>query len=247
MASLELEQLTWPEAERAFQAIPILLLPIGAILKEHGPHLPLNTDYLVARELARRVAHATDVLVCPPVTFGYYPAFVHFPGSVNLAADTFRAMVEQIILSLAKNGAQKFLILNTGVSTTAPLTLASNHLAAQNIRVALANILNLGTRADSVVENKIGSHANEHETSVMLATDASVVRMELARAELQAWMTEQNAAVREVGPLLRTHDGVGVYCPSGVIGDPTRATTEKGETILRAMVEDVVAFCKRWK
>ena len=84
------------------------------------------------RDLARRVAAGVEVLVCPPVTFGYYPAFVHFPGSVNLAADTFREVVEQIISSLAKNGAQRFVILNTGVSTTYPLALAANTAGGLN-------------------------------------------------------------------------------------------------------------------
>jgi creatinine amidohydrolase len=247
MASVYLEHLTWVEAEKAFQEIPIVLLPIGASLKEHGPHLPLNTDYLLARALAQRVAEQTDVIVCPPVTFGYYPAFVHFPGSTHLAADTFRDMIEQIVSSLANNGAQRFVILNTGVSTTAPLTLAANNLVARQIRVALANFLDIGRAADDVIENKAGSHANEHETSILLAIDAAVVRMENARPEIQAWMLKRGDPVRETGPLLRTDEGVGVYCPSGVIGDPTRATAEKGEAILRAIVSDVVAFCERWR
>lgn len=247
MASVYLEELTWVEAERAFQDISIVLLPIGAILKEHGPHLPLNTDYLLARELARRVAAQTEVIVCPPLSFGYYPAFVHFPGSTHLAAETFREMVEQIVSSLAANGAQRFVILNTGVSTTAPLTVAANNLIARGIRIALANILELGHSADDLLENKIGSHANEHETSMLLAIDASVVRMDKAVAEIQPWMLSRGAPVREPGPLFREPEGVVGYAPSGVIGDPTRATREKGEGILRAMAEDVAAFCREWK
>ena len=247
MPSLYLEHLTWNEAEAAFQNIPIVLVPIGAILKEHGPHLPLNTDYLLARDLARRVAEQVDVLVCPPIPFGYYPAFVNFPGSVHLAADTFRETVEQIILSLAKNGAQKFLILNTGVSTTAPLTLAANNLISQNIAVALAHILELGRAAEEVLENKIGSHADEHETSMLLAIDESVVHMERAVAEIQPWMLERAKPVRKPGPLTRAPNAPGDYSASGIIGDPTRATREKGEAILRAMADDVVSFCKTWK
>lgn len=247
MPSVYLEHLTWNQAEEAFREIPIILLPIGAILKEHGPHLPLNTDYLLARELASRVAEQTEVIVCPPVTFGYYPAFVHFPGSTHLGADTFRQMVEEIVDSLARNGAQRFVILNTGVSTTGPLTIAANNLVARKIPVALANILDLGHAADGVIENHIGSHANEHETSMMLAIDPAVVRMELATPEIQPWMQERTGPVRRAGPLLRTRDGVGVYCPSGVIGDPTRATREKGQAILRAMADDVTAFCRTWQ
>lgn len=246
MSSLYLEQLTWLEAEKAFREIPIALVPIGAILKEHGPHLPLNTDYLLARALAQRISEQVDVIVCPPIPFGYYPAFVEFPGSVHLAADTFRETVEQIISSLAKNGAQKFLILNTGVSTTAPLTVAANNLISKHIPVALANILDLGHAADDVIENKIGSHANEHETSMLLALAEAVVHMERAVAEIQPWMLNKRAPVRRPAPLTRTPGGLGDYCPSGIIGDPTRATREKGEAILHAMAQDVVEFCKAW-
>lgn len=245
MRSLYLEHLTWVQAETAFRELPTVLLPIGAILKEHGPHLPLNTDYLLARALAQRVAEQTDVLVCPPIPFGYYPAFVQFPGSVNLSADTFRETVEQIVLSLSKNGAQRFVILNTGVSTTAPLAIAANNLIAQGIPIALAHILELGHAADDVIENKVGSHANEHETSMLLAIDASVVRMEHAAPEIQPWMVRKSA-VREPGPLKRAPEGAVGYAPSGVMGDPTRATKEKGEAILHAMVADVVGFCKEW-
>ncbi len=244
MPSVYLEDLTWLEAEEAFRKIPTVLLPIGAILKEHGPHLPLNTDYLLAKDLARRGAQQVEVIVCPPLSFGYYPAFVHFPGSTHLAADTFREMVEQIVESLARHGAQHFLILNTGVSTTGPLTVAANNLAAHNVVVALANILDLGRAADSIIENPIGSHANEHETSMVLAIDASVVRMDKLTPEIQPWMTERSDPVRLAGPLLRQPDGVGRYCPSGVIGDPTRATAEKGEAILSAMAADVARFCR---
>ena len=248
MTSVCLEDLTWPEAEAAFQSIPTVILPIGAILKEHGPHLPLKTDDLLARELARRVAALAEVIVCPPVTFGYYPAFVEFPGSTHLGADTFRETVEQIIESLARNGAQQFIVLNTGVSTTGPLMVASNNLAARGARVALAHILDLGRSADTVLESRVGSHANEHETSMILAIDASVVRTERIAADVQPWMAHMHDPVRPAGPLLREPNaGIGNYCPSGVIGDATRATAVKGDAILTAMAAEVAAFCHEWQ
>jgi creatinine amidohydrolase len=245
MTSVYLADLTWPEAEAAFQRIPTVLLPIGAILKEHGPHLPLKTDYLLALELARRVAERAEVIVLPPLTFGYYPAFIHFPGSTCLAADTFRETVEQVVESLARHGAQRFLILNTGVSTTGPLQVASNNLAQRGIRVALANIMDLGRAADEVIENPIGSHANEHETSLILAIDPSVVHMDRAAPDIQPWMSVGPRPVRDMGPLVRDPHGIGAYCPSGVIGDPTRATAVKGEAILAAMVADVVGYLRQ--
>ena len=88
-----LEDLTWPEVKARIDARDVVVVPIGAIAKEHGHHLPLKTDYLVARELARRVAEALPVLVAPVVSFGYYPAFVRYPGSQHLRADTFQALL----------------------------------------------------------------------------------------------------------------------------------------------------------
>lgn len=244
MASVILEQLTWPEAEEAFRRILWLLLPIGAALKEHGPHLPLNTDSLLAADLARRVAEQVDVIVLPTLTFGYYPAFVHFPGSTSLRADTFCETVEQVVASLSRNGARRFLILNTGVSTTAPLTITANNLVERGIPVALANILDLGHSADHVLESRVGSHANEHETSMVMAIDPTLVRVDRLAAEVQPWMTA-GGVVREAGPLLREAGSPGRLAPSGVIGDPTRATAAKGEALLAAMASDVAQFLRK--
>ncbi len=76
MRGVFLEDLAWPDAAARFAAGAVVVMPIGAIAKEHGPHLPLKTDFLIARELARRVALELPVVVAPVVSFGYYPAFV---------------------------------------------------------------------------------------------------------------------------------------------------------------------------
>src|SRR4030042_998908 len=120
MSSVYLQDLSWVKAEEMFRRIPTLLVPIGAILKEHGPHLPLKTDF-----------------------------------------------------TLAAKGARRFCLLNTGVSTTGPLLVAANNLAARGLSIILANIVDLGRAADHVLENPVGTHANEHETSLGLAIDPS--------------------------------------------------------------------------
>ena len=95
------------------------------------------------------------------------------------------------------------------------------------------------------LDSQVGSHANEHETSMMLAIDPAVVRTDRMAAEIQPWMSHMRDPVRPAGPLLRkAGDGIGNLCPSGVIGDPTRATAAKGEAILTAMAADVVNFCR---
>ena len=81
MRGVYLGDLTWPEAKAWIDAGRVIVVPIGAAAKEHGYHLPLKTDYMLAEALARGVAEALPVVVAPVIGFGYYPAFRHYPGS----------------------------------------------------------------------------------------------------------------------------------------------------------------------
>ncbi len=92
-----LAHLTWPEAKSRFDAEAIVVIPIGAQSKEHGHHLPLNTDFLLATELTARVVAELPVVAAPVVSFGCYPAFRHYPGSQHLKAETFIALLRDLI------------------------------------------------------------------------------------------------------------------------------------------------------
>src|SRR5499427_2978172 len=92
-----LEDLTWPEAKARFNANAVVIIPIGAAAKAHGPHLPLKTDALTARALAQRLIEELPVVAAPVVGFGYYPAFTTFAGSQHLSAATFKALVGELL------------------------------------------------------------------------------------------------------------------------------------------------------
>jgi len=87
------EELTSPKAAARIAAGALIVVPVGAAAKEPGPHLPLRTDYLVAREPGRRLADALPVLVTPDVSFGYSSAFVRHPGGRHLRAEMFMALL----------------------------------------------------------------------------------------------------------------------------------------------------------
>ncbi|MBL8703820.1 MAG: creatininase family protein, partial [Rhodospirillales bacterium] len=76
-----LADMTWKEAEARFRSGAVVVVPIGAAAKEHGPHLPLDTDYRTAAELGRRIAERLPVVVAPVIGFGFYPAFTAYAGS----------------------------------------------------------------------------------------------------------------------------------------------------------------------
>jgi len=232
---LYVEHLSWPEAAEAMLRMPVALLPLGARLKEHGRHLPLNNDWLLAEHLARRVAEHAAVLVLPTLAHGHYPAFVGYPGSVSLSVETFVSVVTELCASLARNGARRFYVLNTGISTLSGLALAAERLAADEVILRYMDLRQAWSAVhDQLVTQPAGSHADEIETSMMLHLVPEVVRMERAEADVHP--------PRAPGPFTRDPNaGRGVYSPTGAYGDPTLATAEKGKRLVDAIVTHVVA------
>ena len=147
-AGVWLQDLTWPEAKARFDEGAVVLVPVGAASKEHGHHLPLETDALLARHLAARVMATLPVVVAPVVGFGYYPAFVRYPGSQHLRSETFIALMTDILRKFVDDGVERLAVLNTGVSTEAPLRIVVRDLyAATGVRVGVADLRLLGKRS----------------------------------------------------------------------------------------------------
>jgi creatinine amidohydrolase len=218
MTGAWLEDLTWPEAKAQFDAGAVVVVPIGAASKAHGPHLPLKTDALTARALGQKLVERLPVIAAAVVGFGYYPAFTAFAGSQHLSADTFKALLRELIANFTAHGVRRIALINTGVSTEQPIDEVASGLDG----VLVLHMRALGKAADALIEVREGGHADERETSVMLALDPRSVRMDKLALD---------------GPFEST----------GATGDPTRASAFKGERILAARVDDIVAaLLKRW-
>lgn len=241
-----LEELTWAEAKARFASGAVVVMPVGAAAKEHGLHLPLGTDYLTARELGRRVAEHLPVVVAPVMGFGYYPAFTTYAGSQHLKAETFVALVTELTENLIDHGVTRIVVLNTGVSTEAPLRLAAaDVLARRGIRIAVADMRHLGRGADALMRQQGGGHADERETSVMLAIRPEAVRMDLAeRAEVDPPSPGPAGFSRPVRLSPDPAPGM-LHSPTGATGDPTLATRAKGERVLEEMTRELVEGIRR--
>jgi creatinine amidohydrolase len=226
-----LEDLTWQDAERVLKPESVVVIPLGAAAKEHGPHLPLKNDWLIADYLTKRVLAAADVVVMPTVAYGYYPAFVEYPGSTSLRLETARDLIVDICRSVARHGPRRFYVLNTGISTVASLEPAAEVLRKDGIVLAWLDTRKAaGDVRKAISKQEGGSHADEIETSMMLYMAPQVVQMAKA-------VHEFNTAD---GPLTRNPKGPGCYSASGVYGDATLATREKGEKVTEAIVAAVL-------
>lgn len=237
-----MEDLSWLEAAARLKDGSVVVVPIGAVAKEHGHHLPLKTDYLVARELASRVADVLPVLVAPVIGFGFYPAFAAYPCSQHLRAQTFIALLIDVLGKLIADGARRVVIINTGVSTEAPLQLAVREiLETTGVRVSVADIRQLGAAVRRGSEQKLGGHGDEWETSCILAIDPDSVRMELAVVDYGHMVDQPKTAFHFPVRFSGDPDAGPDYSITGVRGDPTLATREKGEALIAEMARELIA------
>jgi creatinine amidohydrolase len=234
-----IEDFTWLEVAAAFKAGVPVIVPIGAASKEHGHHLPMKTDWLLARALAEGIAARLPVLIAPIVPFGYYPVFQSYPGSQHLSADTFQRLLAELLERLIDQGARRLAVVNTGVSTEGPIGLATRGILERHgIRVGVADIRRLGRAADHLLEQKAGGHADERETSIMLAIAPQLVRMERAKRD---YGREPAPGVFVTPTTMQSTDaGAADYSETGAFGDPTLASAEKGRAFLDAMIRDLV-------
>jgi creatinine amidohydrolase len=232
---LLLAECNWQEVQMALEAGATAILPIGAAAKQHGLHLPMSADFLQAEWLAKRLVQAAPVVVWPTISYGHYPAFVDYPGSCSLSRATFQSLATQIIDDLLRAGSRTVIVLNTGISTIRPLEMAIEN-SSRPARVRLANIYegaNYRAAEERLREQPRGSHADELETSIMLAIAREKVRMDKAQPCVQEMVA---------GPMNRTNPHGPNYSPSGVYGDPRLASKEKGEALLKAMIDDLLTL-----
>jgi creatinine amidohydrolase len=235
--SVRIAELPWTEARSILDSSTVVVIPIGAEAKEHGPHLPLNNDFLLAEYFSRRVFDATPVVMYPTVNYHFYPSFVDYPGSTTLRLETARDMVVDIIRTIARHGPRRFYILNTGVSTLRALGPTKDSLTADGLIVRYTDILAVGKEAeDRVRQQQGGTHADEMETSLALYMYPDKVRMELARDDFHPGVSgrgltpDSATAVREGK----------TWSVTGIFGNATLATREKGRVVAEAMVQGML-------
>jgi creatinine amidohydrolase len=228
-----LGNIAWPEAEAVLRPETVVVLPIGAASKEHGPHLPLGNDLIMADYLTRRVADVSAVIVAPTLTYHFYPAFIEYPGSTSLSAETARSLTVDVVRGLARFGPKRFYALNTGISTLRPLEAAARVLATEGILLAYTNLnTRLEPAAARIRQQEGGTHADEIETSMMLYIDSAKVDMRRAVKDY----TPSTGVPR----LTRRRGAEGTYSPTGIWGDPTLATRAKGQLLVETLVAGVL-------
>jgi creatinine amidohydrolase len=141
--------LTWDRIGQQVRNGAAAILPIGAGAKEHGFHMPMATDQVFADYFARALAKKIDALIWPTLTYGAYPAFVSYAGSVSLSNEAFQAVVTEIADALVDFGARRVLILNTGLSTIAPVGSHADEIETSLMMVVAPELVDMAQTTPS--------------------------------------------------------------------------------------------------
>jgi len=120
---VKLETLSWIEAEQWFADNPIVVIPLGAAAKEHGPHLPLNNDAIIATWLSEQIMQRMAVVIAPLINSSFYPAFVEYPGTISLRCETARDVIVDSCTSLAISG------LSSSIRSLCAIDIKTGHPA----------------------------------------------------------------------------------------------------------------------
>lgn len=229
----ELLKMTRDDAERAVSENPVAILPLGAT-EQHGHHLPLGVDVYLAEALAKKVAKETNAMLLPALPFGYSWVWRDIPGTISLEQHRVEAVIKDVAKSVHRYGVERLILINGHDANNASMKYATRELMDEvDIEVIYLFYPGLENIRQVVCESETWHgmiHACEFETSLMLAVKPELVKMDEAVSEYPAKPPLYGKSTISLGELSK----------SGVFGDATKATKEKGERMLNHFVKEMV-------
>lgn len=240
--TVRLAEMLWAEAKAAAGAGRAVIIPFGSI-EQHGPHLPLATDLILGESLLTlalaQVAPATQLWVLPSLAYGRSNEHLAFAGTISLDASTLATVIHELAQSVARAGFRRLVLFDSHGGNAPVLDyLARDVRQATGLMVFPLHMFRIGLDYPPIDadEARWGTHAGEWETSMMLALTPELVRLDRLPDSGLARHREPVEHVRMLGPVgfAWTTDDI---TTTGAIGDPRRATLERGEDIIRLTVE----------
>ncbi len=242
------ETLKWPEIAERLQIVDTAILPCGSI-EQHGPHLPLDVDYFDAVYLARMVAERCadpKPFVLPPLPYGVSYHHSEFKGTICVSNNALSALVYDIGMSLAHNGIKKIVILN-GHGDNAPTLKYAAQMINRDAKIFVC--VETGETSDVDIYDLIHTHndihAGEIETSTTLALRPGLVDMDKAVDDTLDLDNEFLDFTSDRGVSWYVHTKR--LSKSGIMGNASLATREKGEKIWEIMIRRMTEFVETIK
>lgn len=231
-------EMTWPEFRAAVRERRVAVMPVG-VIEQHGPHLPLDTDILLAQEITLRAAGEVPgkVVVVPPVVHGHSPHHMDFPGTLSVDARHMIDYVLDVCLSLAHHGCKKILMVNGHGSNVPVLDLVARQTIVQTkgeTACASLDYWRLGEYERAVATFFPGldgtGHADAIETSLYMALRPEFVQLEKAHDDPSTGLMSLSTARLPLRLLWSS------FSKEGIFGTLEGVDRTKGEQLIAAAV-----------
>jgi creatinine amidohydrolase len=244
-----LQNLTWEEIEqRTADSQGTVILPVGST-EQHGAHLPVGTDTMVAIALAEAAAQKTDILVAPPLWFGWSPHHMVLPGTITIRPETLVELVYDVMKSLHQHGFDKFILLNGHRIVNVSWLQIAAERAKRELGVK-AVIFDPAYMSKEVIES-LGwgesGHADEIESSHMWYCHPELVKMDRAKDNPHRHQQLYHVDPSYPGdtlcyvPSSPTEQRALVLTSGGTSGEPSKASQEAGKAYHEHLVQRLVA------
>lgn len=247
---MKLETMCWPQVEEYFKNKNTVVISLGSI-ENHGPHLCVGTDYVVARELAEMADKKTDVIFAPTLPFGNADHHMSYPGTITLGDDGLYMVLRGMVESLYVHGARRFVFLNGhggNINAIAKVGAELNRLGA------IASILNWWLIAPALNPAWVGGHASGQETSAVMAINEDWVNLN-ALEDYKFNGISENLPADSLSTV--KFKGVSVPVPRSVdkitspgwcgTDSPKDASVETGREILEAVADFAADFINEFE
>lgn len=247
--------MTWPQARRAASEGRVVLIPVGAI-EQHGQHLPVDVDNRIVEWLCEEAASRRPdlLLTVPPIHYGFNEHNMGFPGTVTVEMQHFIDYVADVGLSFIRQGHKRVVLVNGHGSNSMLCALVARRLVNESDDALGAAVNHWALARDLAAQLRDSptggmAHACEYETSWYLFLDPDAVHMELATVDMVEHHTDWAWVdlMAGEGPVAIIDDWSRISNGSGVEGDPTTATAEKGARYAEEEVGNLIAFCEQFR
>lgn len=258
MQKIMLMEMTWPEVKEALKETNVIIIPIGSI-EQHGLHLPLETDYIQAIELAKRIAEKAGALVAPVILCGHSHHHMGFPGTISLKPETLAQVIFEACQCLGRHGFNKIIILNTHGGNDVACSFATQKVNTElDVSAVFFGAEFFAKHVPPNLIETIDLHAGVDETSSMLVLNPQKVQLEKAKKPKITLPFEMQIMVKELKkdpslirliltdlPLLHEISDTG----SLVLGNPAngKKTVEESRKRIEETVNEIVTFVNKWK
>ena len=250
--------MTWEEFRDEVDDAAVMVIPMGSTELE-GSHLPLGVDTIVANGLARRLKGQEGVLIGPALPIGYSKWFMPFPGTISLETETLTKVLVEYCTSLISHGIRRIVFLNSHRGNKACIEAAARTLVSTHqTRIGMLSVWklanDLATARHQLIDEGGFKHAGEIMTSAVLALKPDSVATARIRSDslrsLQGSPFNVKNSLGEVeynGSVQTVYHDIREITDTGIMGDPTSASAEKGEAILDMLTEYTQSFLQEFR